>query len=206
MTSLARPLRVLTVTLALVLLIVASGSAQTKGRVAVGGSVTAVLPTDNDVHRTAALGFQARLVARKGWVAGFGLNWFTTDVDGTSVGVNSQIGRIRVRPLMGGVGYNWIFGPTAVTASVVAGPAYNKLLVSNPGVQIVDSSTDTTLAVRPAVSVSYALMPRLALTTSAGYLVNRPRFTLRCSCGSDVRSTWKTDAVVLSVGMVYSLF
>ena len=205
MTSLAGPLRLLTVTFALAMLTVAAASAQTKGRVAVGASVTAVLPTDNDVHRTAALGFQARLVARKGWGAGVGLNWFTTDVDGTAVGVTSTIGRIRVRPLMGGVGYNWIFGPTAVTASVVAGPSYNKLLVSNPGIQIVGSSTDITLAVRPAVSLTYALLPRLALTTSAGYLFNRPRFTLHSSAG-DARSTWKTDAVVLSVGMVYSLF
>ena len=205
MTSLASPLRLFTFTLALVCVTAASASAQTKGRVAVGGSVTAVLPTDNDVHRTAAVGFQARLVARKGWVAGFGFNWFTTDVDGTAVGVNSQVGRIRVRPFMGGVGYNWIFGPTAVTASVVAGPTYNKLLVSNPGIQIVGSSTDTTLVVRPAVSLTYALQPRLALTTSAGYLFNRPRFTLHTS-GGDVRAPWKTDATVLSVGLVYSLF
>ena len=109
---------------------------------------------------------------------------------------------------MAGIGYTWASGPTAFTASVVAGPSWNRLQQSNTsatGGQSVASSADTTLAVRPGVSFTYAFEPRVALTTFAGYLINRPTLTVRSSDG-DVRRQWKTDATVLSVGMVYSFF
>ena len=198
-------LRFVNFALALLVLMAATASAQTKGRVAVGASVTTIVPTQDDVHGTTGVGFQVRLAPRKGWGPAGALNWFQADIDGTVIGVSSRIGRIRVRPVMAGVGYTWISGPSAFSASVVAGPSWNRLQQSSTSAAAAQTSTDTALAVRPGVSFTYAVQPRLALTTFAGYLINRPRLTVRSSAG-DVSRTWKTDAMALSVGVVYSFF
>jgi hypothetical protein len=65
---------------------------------------------------------------------------------------------------------------------------------------------DTSFAVRPGVGVSYALRPRVALVGFGGYLINRPGIVYRDSLGNEFRDRWHADAVVLSVGAVYTFF
>jgi hypothetical protein len=186
--------------------------AQTKGWVAVGGSVTLVSPTDDGVDRAVTGGPLVRLNPRRGWGPAGALNWFATDLDNPDAG-GPAVARLRVRPLMGGVAYT--VGPDrALTSfSIVTGPSFNRIrlrdefLDSLPAVAAAPTiSTKTSVAVRPGVGVTLTVAPRAAIVGFGGYMINRPKVTFRDPFGQEHRDRWKADAIVLSAGIVFSLF
>jgi Outer membrane protein beta-barrel domain len=181
--------------------------AQTKGRVSVGGSVTLNAATDSDVASTVGFGPVVRLNPRKGLGPAAALNWFRADLKNPAGG-DDDFARLRVRPLMGGVSYT--FGSEAVltSISIVAGPSFNKAEFNGSYVPGAGESfnTDTSLAVRPGVGVTWTVAPRVAIIGFGGYLYNRPSIVYRNRSGQELRNHWKADAVVISVGAVYSLF
>jgi hypothetical protein len=64
----------------------------------------------------------------------------------------------------------------------------------------------TSFAIRPGVSVTQTLMPRVGVIGFAGYMINRPKVVYRSITGQVVEDRWKADSLVLSVGLVYSIF
>jgi hypothetical protein len=186
--------------------------AQTEGWVSVGGSVTLVSPTEDDVDRAIGVGPLVRLNPRRGWGPAGALNWFRTDLGNPDVS-GPAVARLRVRPLLGGITYT--VGPDrALTSfSVVAGPSFNSIRLKDEfldslpdGVQTPAVDVNTSFAVRPGVALTLTIAPRVAVVGFGGYLINRPKVTFRNQFGQEFRDRWKTDAVVLSVGLVYSLF
>jgi len=195
--------------LSALLLFPAVAHAQTRGVVSVGGSVTFDATTDDDVDSVVNVGPLVRLNPRKGWGPAGALNWFRADLRNPAGG-DGDFARLRIRPLMAGIGYTVGTDRTLVTFSVVAGPSFNSVdfedgfLESQPGSAAID--VGNSFAFRPGVSVTHSLAERVGLTGFAGYLVNRPDVTYRDFAGQEFRDRWRADAVVLSVGLVYSLF
>ncbi|MEO8483022.1 MAG: hypothetical protein ABI634_12485 [Acidobacteriota bacterium] len=193
--------------LTLVFLCVASGvSAQTKGRVGVGASVTHNSTTDPDVQSATGVGILIRLNPHKGWGPAGAFNWFTASLADPAGG--EPVARLRVRPLMGGVAYT--IGPKVflVSLSVVTGPSFNRVRFrgsrsSDPSESI---EADNSWAFRLGVGVTATVAPRVAVVGFAGYLVNRPGVVYRDRFGTTFTGRWKADAVVTSVGVVYSVF
>jgi hypothetical protein len=186
--------------------------AQTEGRISVGGSVTVVSPTDDKVDRAIGVGPLVRLNPKRGWGPAGALNWFRSDL-GSPDGSGPAVARLRIRPLMGGVAYT--IGPDhALTSfSIVAGPSFNSIelrdefLDSLPiGLETPTADVNTSFAVRPGVSLTLSVAPRVGVVGFGGYLINRPKVTFRDQFGLEHRDRWKVDAFVLSVGLVYSLF
>lgn len=190
----------------------AAAIAQTEGRISVGGSVTVVSPTDDKVDRAIGVGPLVRLNPKRGWGPAGALNWFRSDL-GSPDGSGPAVARLRIRPLMGGVAYT--IGPDhALTSfSIVAGPSFNSIelrdefLDSLPiGLETPTADVNTSFAVRPGVSLTLSVAPRVGVVGFGGYLINRPKVTFRDQFGLEHRDRWKVDAFVLSVGLVYSLF
>jgi outer membrane protein W len=187
--------------------------AQREGKVAVGVSATSVRPADEDVRPTVGVGLTVGRVPKAGWGITAALNWFESDLEGDFAGIDGTIGTLRVRPLMGGVSYTLMSGRLATSFSVVGGPAFNRMRLSDAvrdriGVvadDVDDEAGKISVAVRPGVNVSYAIKPRIAVTGFGGYLFNRPEFTFRTAAG-EIRNGWKADALVLSAGVSLSLF
>jgi hypothetical protein len=181
--------------------------AQTEGRVSVGGSVTFNGTTDSDVASTTTFGPVVRLNPRKGIGPAGAFNWFRADLQNPAGGDN-DFARLRVRPLMVGPSYTVGAGAVLTSISLVAGPSFNKAEFHGTYVPGVGESidADTSFAVRPGVGVTWTVAPRVAVIGFAGYLINRPTILYRNAAGQEVRDQWKADAVVLSVGAVYSLF
>jgi hypothetical protein len=181
--------------------------AQTEGRVSVGASVTGVFPTDGDVGSVVGFGPLVRLNPKKGWGFAGALNWFRADLEDPA-GSGRDFARLRVRHLMAGVGYT--IGPERVltTFSVVAGPSFNKVEFRDefrnafPGAEI---DVDTSFAIRPGVSVTFTVAPRVGIVGFGGYLYNKPDVTYRAA-GAEFRNRWNASSVVISAGLVYSLF
>jgi Outer membrane protein beta-barrel domain len=197
---------------ALLMCTAASAAAQTKGKVSVGASVTYAHLTDSAVDSLVGYGPFVRLNPRKGWGVAGGLSWFRADVDNPS-GDSGPFGRLRVRPLMGGVAYTVGEQPVLVSFSIVAGPSFNSFdfedafLNSIPaGLPQPDIDIKTSFAVRPGVNVTWTVASRVAIVGFAGYSYNRPDIVYRDTSGRELRDVWKADAVLLSIGACYSLF
>jgi hypothetical protein len=191
---------------------VISAAAQTKGRVSVGVSVTSVNPTDSEVHSLVGWGPLVRLNPKKGWGIAGGLSWFRAEIDNPAGGGGDFI-NLRVRPLMGGVAYTVGEQPVLVSFSIVAGPSFNKLEFDDDFLRSLPAGSaqpsldaDTSFAVRPGVSATWTLAPRVAVVGFGGYTINRPGVLYRSPSGDEFRNRWNADAVLLSIGMVYSLF
>jgi hypothetical protein len=186
--------------------------AQTKGRVSVGGSVSFVQPTDSEVGSLVGVGALVRLNPKKGWGLAGGLSWFRADIDNPS-GADGDFARLRVRPLMGGVSYTIGEQPVLVSFSIVGGPSFNSLDFDDdfvrtlpPGPRTPELDIDNSLAIRPGVNVTYTLAPRVALIGFGGYMFNQPDVIYRDSSGQEFRNPWNANAIIFSVGAVYSLF
>jgi hypothetical protein len=181
--------------------------AQTEGRVSVGGSVTLNSTTDDDVASATTVGPLVRLNPHKGWGPAGALNWFRADLHDPSGGTG-DFARLRVRPLMAGVSYTVGSNTVLTSFSIVGGPSFNKAefhgsYAAGSGESI---DAENSIAVRPGVGVTWTVAPRVAIVGFGGYLINRPDVVYRNRFGQEVSDRWKADAVVLSVGAVYSLF
>jgi hypothetical protein len=194
--------------IALVILCAASSVfAQTEGRVSVGASITHNSTTDGDLASVTTAGPLVRLNPRRGLRPAGALNWFRADMRDPAGGTG-DFARLRVRPLMGGASYT-VGSDTVLTSfSIVAGPSFNKAefhgsYAPGTGESI---SAENSIAVRPGVGVTWTVAPRVAIVGFGGYLINRPDVVYRNRLGQEITDRWKADAVVLSVGAVYSIF
>jgi hypothetical protein len=181
--------------------------AQTEGRISVGASVTVNTTTDADVASATSFGPLVRLNPRKGWGPAGAFNWFRADLREPG-GAPGDFARLRVRPLMGGVSYTVGSGAMLVSFSIVGGPSFNKAEFRRSYVPGSSESIEanTSMAVRPGVGVTWTLAPRVALVGFGGFFINRPEVVYHDRSGQEIRDRWKADAVVVSVGVVYSLF
>ena len=181
--------------------------AQTEGRFSVGASITLNTTTDADVASATTFGPLVRLNPRKGWGPAGALNWFRPDLRDPAGGTG-DFAQLRVRPLMGGVSYTVGSDAVLTSFSVVGGPSFNKAefhssYVAGSGESI---SAENSIAVRAGVGVTWTVARRVAIVGFGGYLINRPDVVYRNRFGQEINDRWKADAVVLSVGAVYSLF
>ena len=183
--------------------VAAPAQAQSTGRVSVGVGMTSVRPRAPELRHTTFPNLIVRLNPGAGWGLAGALDWFNADLGGSFDGV----GRTEVRPIMGGVGYGFRKSRVWSSVSVVGGPAINRIRLNDSArdnYQIVKSQR-ITLAIRPGASVTYNVLPRVGLTAFAGYLFNRPHYTLRTGAG-DIRTRWTTDSTIVSAGVVFSPF
>jgi hypothetical protein len=185
--------------------------AQTEGRVSVGASVTFVKPTDDGVNSAVGVGPLVRLNPRRGWGPAGAFNWFRADLDNPS-GAGGDFARLRVRPLMAGVAYTVGRDTLLTSFSIVAGPSFNKVdfersfIEGLPTTSAPSIDVENSLAIRPGVNVTITVAPRVAIVGFGGYLINRPDTVYRDQVGNEFRNRWKADSVVVSAGVVYSLF
>ncbi len=182
--------------------------AQTKGRVGVGVSTTINVTPDDGVGTGKGVGVLLRLNPKAGWGPAGAFNWFEADLSNPAAASGDDFATLRIRPLMGGVSYNVVNGPLLTSFSIVGGPSFNRARFQDGFVRssVAAIDADNSLAIRPGVGVTYTLRPRVALVGFGGYMINRPGIVYRDSAGTEFRDQWKADAVVLSVGVVYSLF
>jgi hypothetical protein len=178
---------------------------QTRGRISVGGSVTVNLTPDGDVASATTGGPLVRLNPHRGWGPAGALNWFRADLQDPA-GAGQTIARLRTRPLMAGVSYT--IGPRmALTSlSIVAGPSFNRADLRGLHLASASIHAGDSFAVRPGVGVTITVAPRVAIVGFGGYLINRPAVRYHDGTGQEFTDRWKADAVVLSIGAVYSLF
>ena len=194
----------------LVLFSAIPAAAQTKGRISVGGTVTFVQPTDSEVGSLVGFGGLVQAESEEG----VGRRRRSQLVPGghRQPSYRRRLAKLRVRPLMGGVSYTIGEQPVLVSFSIVAGPSFNDLDFDDDFLKrcLPDRSpTSTSRTALPSdlESVStWTVAERVAIIGFGGYSYNRPDLVYRDVAGREYRNQWKADAILLSVGAVYSLF
>lgn len=185
--------------LALLTLVVSPAAAQTEGRVSVGLSAGAIRPTEGDGTST-VISPVVRLNPGEGWGAAAALTWYDTDL--IAGPAETLVSRVRVRPVMAGISYTIRHDRLATSFSVVGGYSFNSVREVRPD-YVVD--VENSVALRPGINLTYTIAPRVALIGFGGYLITRPEVIVQ-RFGVTTRETWRGDAVVVSAGVVYSLF
>lgn len=186
--------------------------AQLQGTTTLGIGVSTIRPDAPELSTRMKVRPAIGRVPSRGLGLVVALNWFDADLSGEIVNSSGSLGSLAIRPLMLGLGYTYVNGRIGISPSIVAGGALNTLDIHDdrPDVAVTGTSIEEHVGsisrvVRPAVGVTLALAPRLGVTASAGYLFNRPHFTLRTPAG-ERRIQLNAGGVVLSAGAVISLF
>lgn len=152
--------------------------------------------------------------SKTGWEWVYGLNWFSTEMNRTIGGVDVEFGKLHVRPLLGGYGYSWLFGRTAVSADVYGGYAFTHFKLTpvaddtyrdRLGARTVSAESANTFVVKPELGVWYDYSRRIGINAAVGYVVARPRITVSSSLGEDVQR-YRADMLQFRIGAVYSIF
>src|SRR5690606_19884295 len=157
--------------------LMAESSASERRLLAVGLALGGRRPAEADLSSTLVVSPMARIGRARGLGPDIGFTWFDTRL--SPAGVDGGLGRVTIRPVMGGVGYtftdqvHW-----AMTFSGVGGIAFNGVDIEGSQVhegQVVDIANSP--AIRPGASLWYDVNDRLALNVFGGYVVTRPRAT-----------------------------
>jgi hypothetical protein len=180
-------------------------------RAGVGGSFGGIFPFDDDVSVGKAYGFNFGLAPEQGLGFTLGFGWYTGDLTLTGVSGDREVGDLRIRPVMAGVGYTWVKGKVATGVSINAGVSFNSIKLSDqyrsffgPGTEVrVDSSNS--FAARPQLRVEYALARKVGVFSSAGYFFTEFDNVLETPVGR-FENEWDASSFNLFVGvMVYPL-
>jgi len=180
------------------------------GRFLLGANLTRLVTPDGDIGGQFKVGGFFRFHPRQGWGPAFGLSWFRSDLRVDIDGAAENVGTLRVRPLMGGIGYTWVRGHTFVRAKAMGGYAFTSTELNEvlPRVNLKLELRETWV-VQPSVDVTCAVARRLALVGSVNYTIARPMLRLTASDGvTEERASRRLrgDYLALTAGVAVSIF
>jgi hypothetical protein len=171
------------------------------GVFALGAAVATSRPTGDSLEERWTVGPLFRIGRGEGLGVAVGFNWFRAGLGAESAA------RVRVRPIMAGVGYTVRRDRLAVATSLVGGYAFNSLSLADvtvPGAPV-PVAVDNSFAWRPSVSVWHDLGERTALNVSLGYVLTGLDVTYLEAGRLETRDVSGNTAIV-QVGLAYTLF
>lgn len=178
-------------------------------RAGIGGSVGGIFPFDDDVTVGMAAGINAGLAPAPGFGVTLGFGWYLGDLTLAGISGDADIGSLRVRPFMAGVGYTWVKGRVATGVSINAGISFNSISLNDqyrtffgPGTEVSIDASDS-FAVRPQLRVEYAVTRKVGVYSSVGYFFTEFDNVLETPIGR-FENEWDASSFNLFVGaMVY---
>lgn len=176
-------------------------------RVGIGGSVGGIFTTDDDVSAGTAVGLNVGLAPQHGFSPTIGFGWYSGDLTVPAAGV-TEVG-LRVRPLMGGVGYSWAAGRLAAGVSINAGISFNSIHLNDafralfPAGSQISFDTSNSFAARPQVRLEYEVARKAGVFTSLGYFYTKFDNVLNTPVGSFANEVNASSINVFVGVMVY---
>jgi hypothetical protein len=180
-------------------------------RAGIGGSVGGIFPFDDDVSVGLAAGINVGLAPAPGLAPTMGFGWYRADLTLSRVSGDVEVGDLRIRPLMAGIGYTWVKGRVATGVSINAGISFNSIRLNDqyrsffgPGTEVrVDASNS--FAVRPQLRVEYAVARKVGVYSSVGYFFTEFDNVIETPIGR-FENEWDASSFNIFVGaMVYPL-
>jgi len=174
------------------------------GLLAVGASVAWSNPWSASLKDRLALGPLIKLGSAAGFGPAIGFDWYQAEGRAPE---DSAETRIRIKPIMGGVGYTWRGSRVSISPSIVAGYAFNSVSISGttPAVTALAVDIGNSFAWRVGASAWFDLTERVALNVSAGRLMTGLRLTVLEDGRLDRRDA-SGDTTILRAGLAYRIF
>ena len=178
-------------------------------RAGIGASVGRVFTFDDEVDVSTAFGVNAGLAPAPGFGPTLGFGWYQGDLTFSGLSGEAEVGRLRVRPLMAGVGYTWVTGKLATGVSINAGISFNSIRLNDqyrtffgPGTEVrLDASNS--FAARPQIRFEYAVARKVGIHTSVGYFFTEFDNVIETPIGR-FENEWDASSFNIFVGvMVY---
>ena len=188
--------------------------AQSDSAVAVGVAVSLYDATNPNAENPVGVGLIGRLRRGSGLGATVGLDWFKSNVRTEIGGELTPLGSLSIRPIMAGPSYSRQFAHFSVTASVVAGYAFNSIrntdraaaaYADRLGLAGAGFHVSNCFAWRPDFSFWYELGNHFGLMASVSYMGARPTVTTTTRLGSS-SETINVSAPMLTLGFSYGVF
>ncbi len=173
---------------------------------AVGLSLRRSMPGDRALADALTLGPLVRFGSGRGFGPAIGFGWYGADWRAGSDDA-LPLARVRIKPVLGGVSYGIARGDTILSFSLVGGPSFNSVDLSDvlPAGEV-PLDVETSMAIRPGASLWFDVGRRLAVNIGGSYLLTRPRLRLLGTDGMAHNRTMRGDAVLVSAGVAYKLF
>ena|SRR5438552_2536642 len=88
-----------------------AANAQTKNKFALGATWDIRNPAfPDEAQGTKDIGLLWRFGhSQSGWNFNWGLNWYATDLSQSIAGKRAEVGELKLRPIMAGYGYDYVF-------------------------------------------------------------------------------------------------
>jgi len=199
----------------LVWVVAAPAGAQTDSLVSVGVDYGVDFPRSDVLERTKGFGVSVRLPRPEAWSAAWDFGSMSSDFVHAFTGVASNIGSLKVRPVLGGVAYTWKARRLEATAIVTAGVSFVSLDLSDRGRERVRAAfgpneasveSDPVFAVQPKLTLWYDINGRFGLGGTAGYLRTRPQIAFVTTPATVDEIHVNADMVRLSAGIVVKVY
>ncbi len=178
-------------------------------RAGIGASVGKISTFDDEVNVGVGLGINVGLAPKPGFGPTIGFGWYQGDLTLSGVSGDVEVGRLRVRPLMAGVGYTWVKSRLATGVSINAGISFNSITLNDqyrnffgPGTEVrVDASNS--FAARPQLRFEYAVARKVGVFASLGYFFTKFNNVIDTPIGR-FEDEWDASSFNIFVGaMVY---
>lgn len=148
------------------------------------------------------------------WAPKYGLGYANPERQDDVGGVAVTTGRLRMIPVMVGVGRHYQHGPVSLGFGVAAGPSFNRFVIDEAartayrdrlGQTLNSITANTSIATRPDLNVWYDFNRWLGLHGSADYTFNHP--TARTTANGVATPTkWNADHMSYGVGLAVKVF
>ena len=170
---------------------------------AIGASVRRTAPAGSGLDSSIRISPLVRLGFGSGLGVIVGFGWFDADLHSAN---SERLGKLKVKPMMAGLGYTIRETPASITLSLVGGLALNSIEPdARRSRRALALDARNSLAWQSGVSVWFDMNSRTAFNVSAGYLITRPRTTF-FEDGRLTARTLRADTSLVSVGLAYKLF
>lgn len=178
-------------------------------RAGIGASAGGIFPVDDDVSAGAAFGVVAGLAPQSGFGPTIGFGWYRADLMLPGLAGEAEVARLRVRPLMAGIGYTWVAGRVATGVSINAGVSFNSIRVDDafrasfgPGAQV-QADVSNSFAMRPQLRVEYEVARKVGVYSSLGYFFTDIDTSIDTPAGR-FENQWDGNSINIFVGvMIY---
>jgi hypothetical protein len=171
---------------------------------AIGATLGWSIPHATSLKTSRSIGPLVRLGSPRGLAPTIGFDWFQAEV--ASAGAAEPLTRVRIKPVMVGMGYALTANRFLLTPSIVAGYAFNSLTVTDTGsAQGLAVEVGNSFVWRVGVSAWRDIGTRTAINASIGYVLTGLRLTVLDNARLVERDT-SGDTAIVHVGLAYKLF
>ena len=148
------------------------------------------------------------------WAPKGSIGYSNRKTKGVIGGISTELGRLQMIPITGGIQRSLRQGPWQLGIGVGAGISINHFKVdgaardarqSQLGTTLNDIKVKNSLVIKPEVSAWYDIGKWVGVQGSLSYSINRPKADTTVN-GVTTSSTWKTDHASASVGLVVGIY